>query len=275
MAETPFPNPQTTVFNPSAWSNNTPLTQDELTYLDENFVSYPTTQSDVTFPVAPTVPTLTIGTGDTRAASAQFVQNAKNTQTWGALQTFNAGMVTNAINPLTDGGTLAIGNGATTNVVNIMTASNTGILTLGSSGSTTRLNVPLTPNYSYTAAGTGTGKIGETLTATFLSPTVTALLPQVQGQFLSFPIGVWILSGSAGRGGFNGFLTVSLSTTTDYTGQFAQDTMTCSNANNAINTVSYIVTNTAVQDYYLLAESSTTGSSWLSASYFFRAVRIA
>lgn len=313
MAETPFPNPQTSQFNPSAWENNTPLTEDELTFLDENFVSYPTTQSNVTFPVSPTVPTLPIATSDTRAASAQFVQNAKNTQTWGALQTFNAGMVTNAIDPTTAGGTLLIGNASVSNNVEVASVASrsavlhlgdgnnstgavhindgtnssgnvrilsgsgsTGTIILGSATSTISLGCPLTPNYAsvYSATGTGTGKIGQIIDATFTStPAYTADQVITQGT-INLPIGVWILTGSCGRGGSPGYSIVALSLTTGtLTGALAQDVMV-TGSNNAINAIAYPVVNTTLQNYYLLGQSNGSGV-WISPSFYFRAVRIA
>jgi hypothetical protein len=278
MAETPFPNPQTTEFNPIAWENNTPLTEDEITYLDNNFVAFPTTQPNVTFPVSPTVPTLAIATSDTRAASAQFVQNAKNTQTWGALQTFNAGMVTNAIDPLTSGGTLNIGNGTGSNAnnVNIMTGSNTGTLTLGSSGSTTRLNAPLTPNYSYSAAGTGVGKIGHIVDGAFTIGTtpIVADVPYTVGTMTSLPIGVWLIAGSVGRGGAGTYQAIGLNTTlATFVGAISQESM-ATGSNNAIVSMTSIVVNTTATTYYLIGQSSAAGS-WSTASFFFRAVRLA
>jgi hypothetical protein len=262
MSETPFPNPLTTAFNPSAWEDGTPLTEDELTYLDNNFVTFPTTQSNVTFPVSPTVPTLAIATNDTRAASAQFVQNAKNTQTWGALQTFNAGMVTNAINPLTDGGTLAIGNGATTNVVNIMTNSNTGTLTLGSSGSTTNINAPLTPLYSYNATtGTGTGKIGQRVAATGTPPVVVLNTPQTIVSIASLPVGTWLFNTAIGRSTGSGNLIAAVTTTTNsFTDAFFIDSVSTGGLNPS-NSISYVieVTSTA-NSYYLVGQSSVAGT---------------
>jgi len=277
MAETPFPNPRTTEFNPSAWEDGTPLTEDEINFLDNNFVTFPTAQPNVTFLVAPTVPTLAIATSDTRAASAQFVQNAKNTQTWGALQTFNAGMVTNAIDPLTSGGTLNIGNGVGSNAnnVNIMTGSNTGTLTLGSSGSTTRLNIPLTPNYSYSAAGTGAGKIGHIVDGTFTaSGAVVADTPYTVGTMTSLPIGVWLIAGSVGRGGAGSYVAIGLNTTpATLVGATSQETM-ATGSNNAIVSMTSIIINTTATTYYLIGQSSAAGS-WASTSFFFRAVRLA
>lgn len=271
MAETPFPNPLTTVFNPSAWEDGTPLTEDELTYLDNNFVTFPTTQSNVTFPVSPTVPTLAIATNDTRAASAQFVQNAKNTQTWGALQTFNAGMVTNAINPLTDG-TLAIGNGATTNVVNIMTAS-TGILTLGSSGSTTSLGCPLTPNYTYSATtGTGAGKIGERVNATGTPPTIVLNIPQTIVSIPSLSIGTWIFTIAGGRNTGGGNIILAVNTTTDSFDDALFIDSVQTGGLNPSNSISYVVQVTSTLTvHYLVGQSSVSGT-WNGGMF---AIRIA
>lgn len=231
MAETPFPVPRTTVFNPDAWESSTPISEDEIAFLDNNFVRFPTTQPNVTFPVAPTVPTLGIGTGDTRAASAQFVQNAKNTRTWGALQTFNGGMVTSFVDPTTPGGTLTIGHGATNNNIEVASipsrstilhlgdgdnssgavhigngtsssnnvqilngTGSTGTINLGSATSTTSLGSPLTPNYAYPITA---GKVGFTTTVTAVNvaavQNATATLITI-----SLPKGVWFISFTAG-----------------------------------------------------------------------------
>jgi hypothetical protein len=313
MAETPFPNPLTSQFNPSAWENNTPLTEDEINYLDNNFVTFPTAQPNVTFPVAPTVPTLAIATSDTRAASAQFVQNAKNTQTWGALQTFNAGMVTNAINPTTAGGTLLIGNASASNNVEIASASSrstvlhlgdgnnstgaihigngtsssnnisilngtgsTGTITLGSATSTTTLGCPLTPNYAYSAAGAGVGKIGQIIDGTFTIGTtpIVADTPYTVGTMTSLPIGVWLIAGSVGRGGSGSYQAIGLNTTlATFVGAISQESM-ATGSNNAIVSMTSIIVNTTATTYYLIGQSSAAGT-WASASFFFRAVRIA
>ena len=116
MAETPFPNPQTSVFNPSAW-NIEGLTEDEEAYLDANFVRFPNAQSGVIFPDAPTAPTLPNGTNTAEVATTGFVQNTiavflNTINNWTALQIFNAGRTSNTINPTTPSGTLNIGNAA-------------------------------------------------------------------------------------------------------------------------------------------------------------------
>jgi len=280
MSETPFPNPETTEFNPDAWGSSTTISEDEIAFLDNHFVRFPTTQPNVTFPVAPTVPTLAIATSDTRAASAQFVQNAKNTQTWGALQTFSAGMVTNAINPLTDGGTLTIGNGAVNNVVSIMSASNTGILTLGSSGSTTRINAPLTPLYSYPVAA---GKIGEVFQYSG-SVTPITFTPDVPLQIMSmtgFTAGTWLMAATVNRGtsAVNVYLSIALSTTTaDVTSANALGIEYVSGAFavGLISTLSCIVQVTSSSTvYYVNAQTGAGGTSTTITPILWRSVRLA
>jgi len=104
MAETPFPNPQTTVFNPSAW-NIEGLTEDEEAYLDGHFVRFPNPQSGVVFPDAPTAPTLTNGTNTAEVATTGFVQNAITalkaaTNVWTASNTFTS-LIATLTAPLT------------------------------------------------------------------------------------------------------------------------------------------------------------------------------
>jgi hypothetical protein len=262
MAETPFPNPLTTVFNPEAWDTTSPVSAEEISFLDNYFVSYPVTQRNITFPVSPTLPTLPIGTGDARAASAQFVQNAKNTRTWGALQTFNAGMVSSAIDPTTDGGTVAIGNGATNNVVNIMTASNTGTLTMGSSGSTINLNTPLTPNYAYPVAA---GKVGFTTTVTAANTAATQNLSSTLIS-ISLPMGVWFVSFTAGlttstTGFFNLGINETAGTFANARGQSAFLGVTPIPPTNTATTV--LSHNDGVnKTYYGVASYNLTGGTW-------------
>jgi hypothetical protein len=143
-------------------------------------------------------------------------------QTWALLQYYFGGIRVATVNPLTVGGTLAIGNGATANVVKVMTAFNTGILTLGSSGSTTSLNTSMTPNYIYSPMpfalpnnGSGTygtvGRIGTTYFARSSNFYVPAGQLSDANWFIMFgivqitlPVGVWFLNGEvANQGGTN------------------------------------------------------------------------
>ena len=303
MAETPFPNPLTSQFNSSAWN-----VEAELLY--DDFVTFPVTQSGVIFPVAPTIPTLPIGTGNTQAASAEFVQSAKNTQTWGALQTFNAGMVASTIDPTTAGGTLLIGHASASNNVEVAAIASrnavlhlgdgnnstgavhigngtnssnnvqilngtgsTGTINLGSATSTTRLGCPLTPQYTYPIAA---GKIGQTINGTFnATGLVPNNAPQTNGTITNLPIGVWIVSGAVGRGGNPSYTICGLSTVSNSltTGLLARDVMV-TGTNNAVTNIAYIYVNDAVRDLYLIGQSNVTGT-WLVASFFFTAVRVA
>lgn len=234
--------------------------------------------------------------------------------TWLGTQIFSVGMTSNTINPTTTSGTLIIGNAAVNTNVEIATSANrnvilhlgdgdtssggihigngvtsannvrildgagsTGTIFLGSATSAISLGCPLTPNYAtvYSATGTGTGKIGEIITGTFNNPGLPSGSPQTNGTITDLPTGIWLIAGSVGRGGGGGYTVVALSTTTNsYTGVLAQDVM-ATGTNNAINSFSYILSNTAVQSYYLLGDSNNTGIVWQTASFYFRAVRIA
>lgn len=177
MSVTPFPDPRTTNFIPEAWQY-IDLWNKFSIYL----VTYPKAQNfTINFldPVFLTTRTALTQLADTAFATSEIVAwitanvNFGTAFTSAVLQYYFGGIRVATINPLTAGATLAIGNGATTNV-SIMSASNTGILTLGSSGSTTRLNAPLTPLYDYpigTATGLDTPSIGTAGTIGFIPET--------------------------------------------------------------------------------------------------------
>ena len=315
MAETPFPIPRTTVFNPEAWGSTNTISEEEIAFLDNNFVRFPITQPNVTFPVAPTVPTLPLGTGDTRAASAQFVQNAKNTRTWGGLQTFNGGMVTNFVDPTTPGGTLTIGQGAANNNVEVASQINrstilhlgdgnnstggihigngtnttgnvqilngtgsTGTITLGSATSTTSLGCPLTPNYSYPVAA---GKIGQIVSGTFTTTTTIVVnTPMTQWTISSLPAGTWLMTGSVNRGpNANGYVLIAITTSNNsLSGVLTQDFTNTLLLGN-VQTISYVVqVPNSSTPYYIVAQTDT-GTTWSqtfgSQNLNFRATRIA
>jgi hypothetical protein len=302
MAETPFPIPRTTVFNPEAWGSTNTISEEEIAFLDNNFVRFPTTQPNVTFPVAPTVPTLPIGTGDTRAASAQFVQNAKNTRTWGALQTFNAGMVSSTIDPTTAGGTLTIGQGAGNNHVQVAAqasrsavlrlgdgnnssggihignglastnnvqilysatdAGASGTINLGSATSTTNLRCPLTPLYNYPPLA---GQVGFTTTVTAAD---TAATQNVYTTLIniSLPKGVWFVSFSAGlTTGTSGFFYLGISETagTLAGGRGLSSYLGTTSIPPVITATTVLSHNDAVnKTYYGVALYSLTGGTW-------------
>jgi hypothetical protein len=193
MSETPFPTPQTTAFNPSAW-NIEGLTEDEETYLDTHFVRFPNPQSGLTFPDAPTAPTLTNGTNTAEVATTGFVQNAITafkaaTNVWSALNTFNGGLSATSI---TKTGTLTI----------------TGT-PLALSG--TRLDTTMTPNYSYPIAS---GNLGEFITGTNTSLAVTASTPTSISS-INLPEGIWLLYSQIQGAGNSIFFTLAFSTTTN------------------------------------------------------------
>lgn len=306
--ETPFPNPQTSEFNSTAWA--TELSAQERDFLDQNFVTFPTAQPNVIFPVSPTVPTLPIATSDTQAASAQFVQNAKNTQVWGALQTFNAGMVASTVDPTTAGGTLLIGHASASNNVEVAAVASrsailhlgdgdnstgavhigngtnssnnvnilngtgsTGTINLGSATSTTRLGCPLTPNYSYNATtGTGAGKIGEIAVGTLLSQTMVANTPKSIGS-ITLGVGVWLLYITASGVGNSVFFTMAFSTVTNSitTGLIAIDSSPVSSLS-PTQSFAYPVLNLATTTYYAVASIGTSQTLLYTS---FTATRIA
>jgi len=314
MSETPFPVPRTTAFIPDAWDETEPVPQEEISFLDNYFVRFPNAQSTpITFPVNPTVLTLPIGTSDNRAASTQFVQNAKNTRTWGALQTFNAGMVTNAIDPTTTGGTLLIGNGATTNNIEVATsasrsvvlhlgdgnnstgavhigngtsssgnvqilngAGSTGTINLGSATSTTNLGVPLSPTYTYPVAS---GKIGFILTGTFADVPNLVVNTDYQLASLSIPAGVWIIQGSCGLTSMiqNSNALIGINTSASTTGARARQMYSYANfASNVMFSTNFITSLSTTTTHYFMAINSQAVSpaySWNNIT--FQATRIA
>jgi hypothetical protein len=115
-------------------------------------------------------------------------------------------------------GSVIINNGSgssgSTQIMNASTQS--GSLILGNSGNTVTiaLNRPLTPGYTYSATGTGSGRVGEILKVGPFSQTVTAGTP-TSLAFMDIPRGVWVLQGSSGTAGngsgynFLGFSTVN------------------------------------------------------------------
>jgi hypothetical protein len=115
-------------------------------------------------------------------------------------------------------GSVIINNGSgssgSTQIMNASTQS--GSLILGNSGNTVTiaLNRPLTPGYTYSATGTGSGRVGEILKVGPFAQTVNAGTP-TSLAFMDIPRGVWVLQGSSGTAGngsgynFLGFSTVN------------------------------------------------------------------
>lgn len=170
MSSSPFPDPITTNFIPEAWQ-----------YIDlwnkfSNFiVTYPKAQALTinfrdTFLTTQTALTQWANTAYATSEIVAWVTanvNFGTAFTSAVLQYYFGGIRVATIDPLTAGATLAIGNGSVTNNVSIMSASNTGILTLGSSGSTTTLNCPITPMYNLITIPVGA--IGYRAPITFLT----------------------------------------------------------------------------------------------------------
>ena len=294
MAETPFPNPLTSQFNSSAWN-----VEAELLY--DDFVTFPVTQSGVIFPVAPTIPTLPIGTGNTQAASAEFVQSAKNTQTWGALQTFNAGMVASTIDPTTAGGTLLIGHASASNNVEVAAIASrnavlhlgdgnnstgavhigngtnssnnvqilngtgsTGTINLGSATSTTRLGCPLTPNYTYPVAAGKIGQFVDTPAGSIL--TFTTNVPIQLRSATGFAPGSWFMSATINRGGAAPTVYLSVAFSTISADVTSADALGIEYATGAAGvglttTLSCIVQVTSSSTVYYLNAQTNTGGS--------------
>ena len=93
------PDPILPNFNPSSWDVPT-LSPEERAILDTEYITFPIAQNqNITFPVAPTAPTLVDGTNTTQVATTGFVQNAITAfkaapNFWAGIQTFSAGITT-------------------------------------------------------------------------------------------------------------------------------------------------------------------------------------
>ena len=262
MAETPFPNPQTSTFNPSAWEDNTPLTEDELTYLDNNFVTFPTAQPNVTFPISPTAPTLADGTNTTQVATTGFVQNAITafkaaTNVWSALNTFNGGLSATSI---TRTGTLSI-TGTPLALTN------------------TRLDTPFSTNYTYPVAS---DKIGYILTGTFADVANPTLSTDCQLASLSIPAGVWIIQASCGltstTAGNNTLICINTTaTTTDARARqmYSYSTVVASPNIASFTTQLLISINTATTYYFMAVTNQAVSPAFSWNRIIFEATRIA
>jgi hypothetical protein len=204
------------------------------------YITYPTAQNaNITFPIAPIVPTLTAGTNTTQAASTGFVQNATTallsaTNTWTGLQTFNNGMNSNTVNP-TAGGTLTIGNAAANTNVEIATSvgrnvvlhlgdgnNSTGDIHIGNgsntSGNVNILNGPGSTGTITLGSATSTtslgcpmtpaylypiasGKIGEVIAvSTFTPVTFSSNVPIQISSLTGLAVGTWLFTSTVVRG---------------------------------------------------------------------------
>jgi hypothetical protein len=269
MSSETQPDPLLPNYNPSSWDVPT-LSAEERAVLDTEYITFPLAQNqNITFPVAPTAPTLATGTNTTQVATTGFVQNAisaflSSVNTWLGTQIFNAGMTSNTINSTTSGGILTIGNTATS-------------ISLGTTGTVLSLGCPLTPSYAYTVAGTGVGKIGEIIIGTGTPPApLTINTPQTCLQFSAgvLAVGTWLISASLFRNTTAaGYIIIALNTTTNsLTGVIAQDTAATVNSLGPGQTLNWVVeVPDALTEYFLIGQTGTAGN-WIAEM---RAIRIA
>lgn len=99
------PDPILPNYNPSSWDVPT-LSAEERAILDTEYITFPIAQNqNITFPIAPTAPTLADGTNTTQVATTGFVQNAITafkaaTNNWTLAQTFTS-LIATLTAPLT------------------------------------------------------------------------------------------------------------------------------------------------------------------------------
>jgi hypothetical protein len=255
------PDPILPNYNPSSWDVPT-LSAEERAILDTEYITFPIAQNqNITFPVAPTAPTLANGTNTTQVATTGFVQNAIAAFKaapifWSALNTFNGGLSASSI---TRTGTLTI----------------TGT-PLALSG--TRLDTGITPNLTYSSTtGLGAGFIGEVLTDTVASVAIptTANTP-INVSSLSVPAGVWILTGTCSQPlnnttGTGNYMKLAISPTTDsYTNaQGGQLNRLFNTTTVGVATVSSttIVSNSTATTWYLVAQSALITGNFTLISF--------
>lgn len=258
MAETPFPNPLTSQFNPSAW-NIEGLTEDEEAYLDANFVRFPNPQTGIIFPDAPRAPTLPNGTNTTEVATTGFVQNAITafkaaTNVWSALNTFNGGLSATSI---TRTGTMTI-TGTPLALTN------------------TRLDTALSTNYTYPVAS---DKIGYILSSSPSPVAYPTLNTDVVLTSLSIPAGVWLLVGEAGLSiASNNVIVAGFNTTTSLTSGRGIQSMNYANSSTSqpTLTINYVLTQNATVTYNFIGKSGlATTPTYTFNGIVFSATRLA
>ena len=188
MSVSPFPDPRTNQFNPSAWDFTT-----YFKYLN-SIVTFPRAQqATINFVTAVYLTTRTALTqwADTAYATSEIVAWATanvpallpNPQTWPNLQYYFGGIAVNTINPLGTGGTVNIGSGYTYSPVFVSgQASRSVVLHLGDgntssgaihigNGTNTRGNVEILNG----TGSTGTITLGSSTSTTTLNAPLTPL----------------------------------------------------------------------------------------------------
>jgi hypothetical protein len=260
------PDPILPNYNPSSWDVPT-LSAEERAILDTEYITFPIAQNqNITFPVAPTAPTLPNGTNTTQVATTGFVQNAITafkgaSNFWAGIQTFSAGISTATISAIS--GTFTLTG---TNIAN--NAIFTG---------TTTLNNPFTPAYSYPI---GTGKIGEVVeTSTFPTITYTANVAVGLASITGLTAGSWVISGSVSRGTtpVNVYLTLAISTTTaDVSSANALGIEYASGAGLSLtSSLSGIIQVTSALTVYYLNAQTGAGGATTMAGIILKAIRVA
>jgi len=263
------PDPILPNYNPSSWDVPT-LSPEERAILDTEYITFPIAQNqNITFPVAPTAPTLADGTNTTQVATTGFVTNAITafkaaSNTWSGIQTFSAGITTATISAISGTFTLT---GATT-------AANTTF-----SGTTTLSN-PFTPGYSYPI---GTGKIGEVITyaGSFAAITFTTNVPLEIMSMTGFAPGSWFMTATIARGtaAVGVYLSFAISTTTaDVTSANALGIEYASGGtavglNSTMSCLVQVTSSSTV--YYVNAQTNTGGTSTQITPILWRAIRLA
>jgi hypothetical protein len=258
------PDPILPNYNPSSWDIPT-LSPEERAILDTEYITFPIAQNqNITFPVAPTAPTLANGTNTTQVATTGFVQNAitafkSASNIWSGIQTFSAGITTATISAISGTFTLT---GATT----VSNATFSG---------TTTLSNPFTPAYAYAANGsTGVGKLGETITGTNVaSLAFSAGVAKTISEISSLSAGVWLFSAQIGRGLAGGYLNCCISLTTDsFAAPLVADSYQTTGSTGPLNTFSFILYVPDEDIPYYFVGQADTGSPFNSV--IFKALRL-
>jgi hypothetical protein len=158
-------------------------------------------------------------------------------------------------------GSVLINNGSgssgSTQLMNASTQS--GSLILGNSGNTVTiaLNRPLTPGYTYSATGTGSGKVGEIIKVTQFAVWVTAGTA-TSLTFIDVPAGVWYLQGSCGTAGNgSGYNFLGFSTTNNSL-QFLGSSNIPGGAYDYNLNANLVVSLTSTTRYYLVSQFALT-----------------
>ena len=232
------PDPILPNYNPSSWDVPT-LSAEERAILDTEYITFPIAQNqNITFPVAPTAPTLANGTNTTQVATTGFVQNAiaallNTINTWTALQIFNGGLSATSI---TRTGTLTI----------------TGT-PLALSG--TRLDTAIVPNYTYPVASNQIGYIESVSPSPVAYPTLNA---DVVLASLTLLAGTWLLVGEAGLDiASNNVLVAGFNTTSSLTSARGIQSMNYANSSTSqpTLTINYVLSINASTTYNFIGKS--------------------